>query len=95
MNNLFLCIRKIIYEYYIMFCVYSSLCKKNFIQNKYMNQAIQTSKISSNTHTQCYVKGILSYIVKPEPAKKEYNIIENIVYDNDGYFGQFVTIDLE
>jgi hypothetical protein len=33
--------------------------------------------------------------VKPETAKKEYTIINNIVYDNDGDFGQFVTIDLE
>jgi len=89
MNTLLLCIRKIIYNYYIMFCVYSSLCKKNFIQSK------PSSKLSSNTHTQRYVKGILSYIVKPETAKKEYTIINNIVYDNDGDFGQFVTIDLE
>jgi hypothetical protein len=33
--------------------------------------------------------------VKPETTKKEYTIINNIVYDNDGDFGQFVTIDLE
>lgn len=65
------------------------MCKKKFIQPH------PTLKISSNTHTQRYVKGILSYIVKPETAKKEYTIIENIVYDNDGDFGQFVTIDLE
>jgi hypothetical protein len=71
-----------------MFCLYSSLCKKNFIQPR-------PSKLSSNTHTQRYIKGILSYIVKPETAKKEYTIINNIVYDNDGDFGQFVTIDLE
>jgi hypothetical protein len=43
---------------------------------------------------QSYIKGILSYIVRPEPIKKEYAIIENIVYDDDGNFGQFVSIDL-
>lgn len=84
MNNMIICIQKIIYDYYIMFCMYSSLCKKNFIQN---------SKKSSNTYTQAYIKGMLSYTVRPEPIKKEYNRIENIVYDEDGNFGQFVTID--
>jgi hypothetical protein len=60
-----------------------------------MNTTIENSKKSSNTYTQSYVKGILSYVVKPEMIKKEYNKIENIVvYDNDGNFGQFVSIDL-
>jgi hypothetical protein len=71
-----------------MFCIYSSLCKKNFIQ-------IQYTKKSSNTYTQEYVKGVLSYIVKPESVKNKYVTIENIVYDNDGNFGQFVSIDYE
>jgi hypothetical protein len=88
MNNLIICIEKIIYKYYIMFCIYSSLCKKNFIQNQYI-------KKSSNTYTQQYVKGVLSYMVKPDSIKKEYMTIENIVYDNDGDFGQFVSIDYE
>ena len=88
MNNIILCIEKIIYKYYIMFCIYSTLCKKNFIQNHY-------TKKSSNTYTQEYVKGVLSYIVKPNSTKKEYMAIENIVYDNDGNFGQFVSIDSE
>jgi hypothetical protein len=39
------------------------------------------------------VKGKLSYIVKPEIVKTEYNTIENIVYDDDGNFGQFVSIE--
>jgi hypothetical protein len=34
-------------------------------------------------------------MVKPDSIKKEYMTIENIVYDNDGDFGQFVSIDYE
>jgi hypothetical protein len=94
MNNMILCIQKIIYEYYIMFSIYSCLCKKNFIQNQYVNTVVQYSKQSYNTHTQLSVKGKLSYVVKPEIIKNEYNRIENIVYDDDGNFGQFVSIDL-
>ena len=96
MNNIILCIQKIIYEYYIMFSLYSCLCKKNFTQNQYINASnspSSSSSSSSNTYTQLYVKGKLSYIVKPEIVKTEYNTIENIVYDDDGNFGQFVSIE--
>ena len=100
MNNIILCIQKIIYEYYIMFSLYSCLCKKNFTQNQYINASNSPSSSSSssyasssNTYTQLYVKGKLSYIVKPEIVKTEYNTIENIVYDDDGNFGQFVSIE--
>ena len=88
MNRMLLCIENIIYKYYIMFCIYSSLCKRNFIETNYRRK-------TSNTYTQEYVKGVLSYIVKPEMKKKDFLKIENIVYDNDGNFGQFVSIDME
>jgi hypothetical protein len=69
-----------------MFWILSSFCKKPFL--------------SSNTYTYKYIYGNVSSIVKPPPIiqnKKSITttIIESIVYDNNGDFGQFVNIEGE
>lgn len=60
-----------------------SFCKKVFVSpNTYTYQYIYCN--SSSTKNSSIIQN-----------KKEYTIINNIVYDNDGNFGQFVIIDLE
>ena len=68
-----------------MFCILSPFCKKTFI--------------SSTTCTYKYIYGNVLSMVKPPliiQNKKSITtttIIENIIYDNNGDFGQFVNIE--
>lgn len=75
-----------------MICLYSSICKRNFMQNE---KAVKSTNPYNNHISERYVNGKVAYDVNSNANKKDFITIENIVYDNHGNFGQFINIDYE